>query len=101
MDLTKRKLRELIKEELQTVLEQDEDPEIGFENLPPGWDSQSVNKFVRSLTGVTKDDPEGLFTKCVEKLKDEEGIDNPEKMCAAIKEEYLGTEDWREGPSGD
>lgn len=97
MKISEKQLRQIVREELQSVLneQEDENPWIGFENLPPGWDEESLQGFARSLTGKTKDDTEGFFTKCVDRLKDEEGIDDPEPFCAALKDEYLGREDWR------
>ena len=79
------------------TLFEEEDSETGFENLPSGWDQKSVEKFARSLTGKTKQDNEGFFTKCVDKMKDEEGFDEEgaKKFCAALKDQYLGHEDWR------
>jgi hypothetical protein len=45
------------------------------------------------LTGKTKSSPEGFFTKCFERMKDEEGFDEEgaKKFCAALKDEYLQT----------
>lgn len=89
--LTPCKLKEIIKEEAQKL------NEIGFDNLPDGWDEDSLQSFARSLTGKTKDDTEGFFTKCYERMKDEEGFDEDgaKRFCAALKDEYLGTTDWR------
>lgn len=75
----------------------EENPHVGWQGLPKGWDEKSVDKFARSLTGKTKKDSKGFFTKCVKRLKDEEGIDNPQAFCAALKDEYLDTEEWRGG----
>ena len=77
--------------------------EIGWDNLPPGWDKESLMKFARSLTGKTKDDTEGFFTECVDRIKDEEGFDEEgaKKFCASLKDEYLDTTDWRTGPDGE
>lgn len=73
--------------------------EIGFENLPPGWDEDSLESFARSLTGKTKDDTEGFWTTCYERMQDEEGFDKEgaKAFCAALKDEYLGDTDWRGG----
>lgn len=68
---------------------------IGWENLPKGWTKKSVEKFARSLTGKTKDNPEGFFTKCYEKLEPELGDEGAKKLCASLKDEYLGTTEWR------
>lgn len=65
-------------------------------DLPPGWDQKSVEKFARSLTGKTKEDNEGFFDKCVEKMKDESGFskEGAKKFCATLKTEYIG-KGWR------
>jgi hypothetical protein len=63
--------------------------------LPPGWDQKSVEKFARSLTGKTKKDHKGFFRACVAKMKDVEGMDNPEAFCASLKDRYLKTTKWR------
>ena len=70
---------------------------IGWENLPKGWTRKSLTKFARSLTGKTKSSPEGFFTKCVERIKDEEGFDEEgaKKFCASLKDEYTQTTKWR------
>lgn len=70
---------------------------IGWENLPKGWTKKSVEKFARSLTGKTKDDAEGFWTECYNRIKDEEGFDeeSAKRFCAALKDEYLGTTEWR------
>ena len=47
-------LRQLIRQEL--VKE-----EIGWDNLPDGWDEDSLDSFARSLTGKDKDDTEGFL----------------------------------------
>lgn len=70
---------------------------IGWENLPKGWTKKSVEKFARSLTGKTKDDTEGFWTKCYNRVKDEPGFDDEsaKKFCSSLKDQYLGTTKWR------
>jgi len=87
--LTERKFRSIVREEIRKLFEDD----IGFEDLPPGWDRDSLMSFARSLTGKTKSDPEGFFTACMDEMEDK--FDEPEKFCAALKDEYLQTTDWR------
>ncbi|MFW6242598.1 MAG: hypothetical protein ACOC2W_00400 [bacterium] len=70
--------------------------EIGFSNLPTGWDKNSVKKFAKTLGGKDvdiKDDK--WFYNCVKKIKDMGEIDNPESYCATLKDEVLGTTKWR------
>lgn len=88
--MTESKIRKLVRTEL--VKE-----EIGFDNLPDGWDEDSLDSFARSLTGKDKDDTDGFWTKCFDRIKDEEGFDEEgaKAFCAALKDEYLGTTDWR------
>jgi len=71
--------------------------EFGFDKLPPGWTRKSLTKFARSLTGKTKASPEGFWTECFERMKDEEGFDeeSAKKFCSSLKDEYLKTTKWR------
>jgi hypothetical protein len=82
--MNRRKLKEIIRESIE---------ESGWENLPDGWDEESVESFARSLTGKTKSDSEGFFTTCMEKVEDK--FDEPEKFCASLKDSYLDSTDWR------
>lgn len=68
---------------------------IGWENLPKGWTRQSLTKFARSLTNKTQKNPEGFFTECYEKLSPHFGDEGAKKVCASLKDEYLGTTKWR------
>jgi len=74
--------------------------EIGFDNLPDGWDEDSLDSFARSLTGKDKDDTEGFWTKCFDRIKDEGGFDEEgaKRFCSSLKDEYLQDKSWREGP---
>jgi hypothetical protein len=94
-ELFRKKARAYIKEHLLA----EENPYTGWENLPPGWDEESLQSFARSLTGKTKDDTEGFFSNCMDKMEDK--LDEPEAFCASLKDEYLGREDWRTGPNGE
>lgn len=87
--LTEEEFRGIVREEIHRLFED----EIGFEELPPGWDRESLMSFARSLTGNTKADPEGFFTACMEEMEDK--FDDPERFCASLKDEYLQTTDWR------
>jgi len=75
--------------------------DMGWESLPPGWDRDSLLQFARSLTDRTQDDPEGFWTECFEKMEPHFGEEGAKKFCSALKDEYLGTTYWREGPNGD
>jgi len=98
MKLTERRLKRIVKEEVDKVLKE-EDPEIGFENLPPGWDGDSVEDFAEDFVGHTRE--EGFFTDCMDEAEGEDWIDgSPERFCAALKDEIYG-EGWREGPNGE
>ena len=78
-----------------------EDEDFGFDELPPGWDRESVLSFARSLTDRTQDDSEGFWTKCFERMEDHMGEEGAKKFCSALKDEYLDDTTWREGPNGD
>jgi hypothetical protein len=84
--LTPCKLKKIIKEEVQRL------NEFGWENLPKGWDEDSVDSFARNLTGKTKDDSEGFFRACMDKVEDK--FDDPEAFCASLKTQYVG-KGWR------
>ena len=73
---------------------------IGWERFPEGWTKKSVRKFVKSLTGKSKSDPEGMFTECYNRMKDEEGFDEEgaKKFCASLKDEIMGDPYWRGDP---
>jgi len=79
---------------VKVVLDRPTLVKAGWEKLPRGWTEESLRKFWESLTGDVKH----KMTKCVEKIKDVEGIDNPYAFCAALKDKMLGTTKWRKGP---
>lgn len=89
MKLTPCKLKEIVREEARKLRRED----IGWDNLPDGWDEDSLDSFARSLTDKTQDDSEGFFTACMDEVEDK--FDDPEAFCASLKDEYLGTTDWR------
>jgi len=69
--------------------------EAGFSRYPKGWNKDSVKKFANSLSKNMKGGPKakGFFDKCVEKMKDR--VDNPEGLCASVKDEVYGSTMWR------
>lgn len=87
MKLTPCKLKEIVREEVQRLSED----EIGWDNLPDGWDEESVESFAQNLTG--QEGEEGFFSACMDEVEDK--FDDPEAFCASLKDEYLDTTDWR------
>lgn len=71
-----------------------EDPEVGFETLPDGWDRQSVLDAWTSLGGS--------FTSCKRDMMADGKTERfADRFCAALKDEVLQTEEWREGANGE
>lgn len=66
-------------------LRANEDPEVGFRTLPDGWTRKSVLQAWASLGGT--------FRSCRADMAGE--IASPTRFCAALKDEVLGTEEWR------
>jgi len=67
-----------------------DDPETGFKpGAPEGWTRQSVVDAWTSLGGS--------FTSCVAEMTGD--VSRPKAFCAALKDEFLGTENWRKGAS--
>lgn len=62
-----------------------DDPHVGFDELPDGWDRTSVLDAWASLGG--------MFRTCRADMVGE--IRSPDRFCAALKDEVLGTELWR------
>lgn len=87
MKLTESKLRQIVREEVQRLSED----EIGWDNLPDGWDEDSLDSFAKNLTG--QEGEEGFFSACMDEVEDK--FDDPEAFCASLKDEYLDTTDWR------
>ncbi len=51
-----------------------------WEGLPKGWTQESLKQYWESLTGEVTH----KVTKCIEKLKGSEGVDDPGAFCAAL-----------------
>jgi hypothetical protein len=83
------KFKRLIEKKLR-----EENPYTGWENLPPGWDEDSLESFAQNLTG--QEGEEGFFTACMDKMEDE--LDDPEAFCASLKDERFG-KGWRSNES--
>lgn len=62
-----------------------DDPHVGFDELPDGWDRTSVLDAWASLGGQ--------FRTCRTQMVGD--IRSPDRFCAALKDEVLGTELWR------
>jgi len=79
---------------------QEEDAHTGFKGWPDGWSKESLEKWAESFAenhdGLMPDD-ENWWDTCVDAMQDEDNFDeeNAKKFCSALKDEYLGTEDWR------
>ncbi|WP_254537790.1 hypothetical protein [Halomarina litorea] len=59
----------------------------GLDELPEGWDRESVLEFWSSVGGT--------WESAVSDLTDEFGEDRAKQLAAAMKDELLGTERWR------
>ena len=65
---------------------------LGCDNKSKGWNLTSMKKYAKSLTG--KDPTEhGWFDACVSKIQDH--FDEPEKICASLRDSLLKTTKWR------
>ncbi len=51
-----------------------------WETKPKGWTQESLKSYWESLTGAAKH----KVTKCIEKMKGAEGVDDPGAFCAAL-----------------
>lgn len=58
-----------------------------LDDLPEGWDRQSVLEYWSSVGGS--------WDSCVDDLTDEWSEDRAEQMCSAMKDEVLQTRRWR------
>jgi len=58
-----------------------------WETLPRGWDRESLESFWESIGGSV--------TKCMEKMRGK--VTDPAAFCASLKDQILGTTEWR-GP---
>jgi hypothetical protein len=72
-----------------------DNPQTGFKTLPKGWDRSSVEKSWNSLGRS--------FYSCRRKMRAKGWSKRKaSRFCAALKDEYLGTEEWRgEGSHAD
>lgn len=75
---------EVAVEELQNIPGVD-DPHVGFDELPEGWTRKSVLQAWASLGGT--------WTTCRAQMVGD--IRRPARWCAALKDEVLQTERWR------
>ena len=66
-----------------------------FKSLPKGWTEDSLNKFIKTLTGKTKGDPKGMFDACVKKIG-ETDIDDPKAFCGALKARFVGKGEFKQ-----
>lgn len=62
-----------------------------WNTLPEGWTQESLEQYWESLTG----DAEHKVTKCIERMKDEDGIDDAGAFCASLADRIEGTTEWR------
>lgn len=69
--------------------------ELGFDNFPKGWDKKSVKKFADTISKKSGHDIDSKewFYACVDSIKG--AVDDPEALCATIKDETLGKTGWR------
>lgn len=64
-----------------------DDPEVGFSDLPDGWTRKSVLQAWASLGGQ--------WRTCHAQMTKEMGPRMSKRFCSALKDEVLGTEQWR------
>lgn len=57
----------------------------GWKNLPKGWTEESAKKFWRKVNGKV--------STCVKRLEGK--VDNPEALCASLKDMLVGSTEWR------
>lgn len=79
-------LQEMSVEELLNIPGVD-DPEVGFAKLPPGWTRKSVLQAWATVGG--------LWRTCYPRMIPHFGSYMAKRWCAALKDEVLGTEMWR------
>lgn len=60
---------------------------IGLDDLPEGWDRNSVLEYWEGVGGS--------WSECVEDLTDEFEEDRAKQQCSAMKDEVLRTQRWR------
>ena len=64
-----------------------------WQKMPKGWTDESRKKFWETLTGDNKH----KVTKCIKRMGDKPGIDDPGAFCAALADRVMGPE-WRKKP---
>lgn len=64
-----------------------DDPEVGFASMPNGWNRKSVLQAWATVGGT--------FTSCRNRMVKHMGPRFATRWCAALKDEVLGTERWR------
>lgn len=79
-------LEEMPVEELVNIRGVD-DPHVGLDELPPGWTRKSVLQAWASLGG--------LWRTCFPRMIRVRGPNFAKRFCSALKDETLGTEEWR------
>ena len=85
-DATLATLEEMPVEELVNIRGVD-DPHVGFDELPPGWNRKSVLQAWASLGG--------MWRTCFARMVRSFGPNFAKRWCAALKDEVLRTEEWR------
>jgi len=85
-DATLATLEELSAEELVNIPGVD-DPNVGFDELPPGWTRKSVLQAWASLGG--------MWRTCFPRMIRVRGPNFSRRWCSAMKDEVLRTEEWR------
>lgn len=79
-------LEELSADELVNIRGVD-DPETGFSDMPNGWTRKSVLQAWASLGG--------MWRTCFPRMVRVRGPNFAKRWCSALKDEVLGTEEWR------
>ena len=79
-------LEEMSAEELINIPGVD-DPHVGFDELPPGWNRKSVLQAWASLGG--------MWRTCYARMVRTMGPNFAKRWCSAMKDEVLRTEEWR------
>lgn len=59
----------------------------GLDDLPEGWDRESILEYWEEIGGE--------WEECVEGLTDEFSEDRAERLCSSMKDELLRTKRWR------
>jgi len=68
------------------------DEKMGWDKKPAGWNLKSMRKFGKTLTDKDPDE-HGWFAACTAKLS--KHFDEPERMCASLRDSLLKTTMWR------